>query len=69
MEGRAIFFIYVRKCENHQQQILPGLWNHNADVLPAYVPVHSKTAQVNPPPPTPTPGGKPSGIWLLKKIG
>ena len=61
MEGRAIFFIYVRKCENHPQQILTGLWNHNADVLPAYVPVHSKTAQVTP---TPTPGGKPSGIWL-----
>ena len=47
MEGRATFFIYVRKCENHPQQILTGLWNHNADVLPAYVPVHSKTAQVN----------------------
>ena len=53
MENRAIFFRYLRKCKTHPRQILTGLWNHNTDVLPAYVPVHSKTAQVTPLPPPP----------------
>ena len=67
MENGAIFFRYLRKCKTHLQQILTGLWNHNTDVLPAYVPVHSKTAQVTPLP-LPPPRANPRAFDLKKKI-